>query len=209
MNRLRRGMPLQADPTVLYGRTDGDRRIRRVRPRASDPAQHLHHPGAAADADRQPGPRGARGGVRSGRRAVPLLRRPRRRLARVQRRRREAQPGRGSAATHRARAPAVAGRPSRRCKASSSGTASSSTEMGRSSTGCPRISAPVALAIAPGPCAAALPAMRAVSRSSRYATRGPGGSARPVRPRPRAGSRAARRPGGPGHARHATLPRPR
>jgi UPF0755 protein len=29
LNRFHRGMPLQADPTVLYGRTDGDRRIRR------------------------------------------------------------------------------------------------------------------------------------------------------------------------------------
>ncbi len=29
LNRVRKNMPLQADPTVIYGRTDGDRRIRR------------------------------------------------------------------------------------------------------------------------------------------------------------------------------------
>ena len=58
MNRLRRGMPLQADPTVLYGRTDGDRRIRRTdleRPSAYNtytipglPPTPIANPGRAA-----------------------------------------------------------------------------------------------------------------------------------------------------------------
>ena len=67
-NRLRIGMKLDADPTVIYPITKGKplgRRIRRSELMAHDRLQHLSPAGPAARADRQSGPRKHRRGART------------------------------------------------------------------------------------------------------------------------------------------------
>ena len=68
-NRLRRGMPLQADPTVIYPVTRGrplGRRIRRSELSADNGYNTYARGGPAGRADRQSRPRLDRGGARSG-----------------------------------------------------------------------------------------------------------------------------------------------
>src|SRR5439155_17361919 len=81
LNRLHCGMPLQSDPTVLYGRPDASRTITRADLARPTP-YNTYTIGAPPHADRQPGKDALEAAVDPPRR-LPLLRRPRRRQPRI------------------------------------------------------------------------------------------------------------------------------
>ncbi len=95
-NRLRHGMPLQADPTVIYGIENFDGNLTRQDLETPTPYNTYTAPGLPRRSDREPRALGVAGRASAGRRAVPLLRRARRRLARVQLQPRRAQSRRES-----------------------------------------------------------------------------------------------------------------
>ncbi len=78
-NRLRIGMTLGIDATLLYDDPTPDGQLSFSDLEYDSPYNTRHQPGAAADADRQPGPRVPGGGTEPGGHAVPVLRAVRRR----------------------------------------------------------------------------------------------------------------------------------
>ena len=81
--RLALGMPLQMDPTVIYGVKRFDGTVTGKDLRTAGPYNYLPEPGAAPGADRQPGARGDRRRRESVDFGVPLLRFEERRVPHV------------------------------------------------------------------------------------------------------------------------------
>ena len=83
-NRLRIGMPLQTDPTVIYGLGDAfDGNLRKKDLLADTPYNTYTREGLAADADRAARRQLDQGGAAAGADQGAVFRRPRRRLERV------------------------------------------------------------------------------------------------------------------------------
>ena len=74
-NRLAQGIPLGIDATLRYDLDNFDKPLTESDLADRQPLQHAAGHRPAADADRQPRPRLAEGGGRSGQRRLPLLRR--------------------------------------------------------------------------------------------------------------------------------------